>query len=771
MILQEEVEYDVLLWGLSSHSEVESAAQMKTALLSSNAALQELLEEHHSLLVNPQDSVHIHVEIRRARRVLGEQLNRFERHLNEAQSASTRGREHAESAFDEEEAQEEEEELQWLQQIQAAFSEYNARTDTLVVLVSSDLSEADLYLDFQIEPLLRWQLVPLIEYYWRDSGQEFEEGREEVHETLVWTRNYVLFIILLGVVLAIGGGWLFARYLVRPLTTLTEATRAFGQGTLHEPINIHSKDEIGHLAATFNQMMDDLSRTMVSKNYVDNIIQSMADTLAVVDMDGQVRTVNKALTGLLHYTEDEIIGLPLAQIICEPEAKVEDLLAQVKDKGHITNVEVRYCTKQAERIDIALSGALMTGSKGQEQGMVYVAHDITSRKQYEAQLIEARNKAEELVQMKNTFVNTMSHELRTPLTGILGAAQILKNDLEEKNEFVEVIELSGLRLFNTLNAVLDLAQIEAGKMEPDLAPVAVLAQVKKAVQALTPLASQKGLTLKVKPPQTEVQAVVDQGLLERVLDNLIGNAIKFTNEGGVTVEVESDEAEVFIRIRDTGIGISETYLTQVFDTFTQESSGLARNHEGNGLGLAIAQRLVELMEGRIEVQSRKGEGSIFTLCFPVHQSGPRRAAKNDGSAASAGGSASLNDVTMENALRILIVEDDVINRKVAQHILREHTLFVAATPTEAYDVGETEAFDLMLIDINLGMDETGEDVLHTLRQMPRHARTPAIAMTAYAMEDDRKRFLDTGFDGYLSKPYTCIQLQEVIAQFVNLGML
>ena len=219
--------------------------------------------------------------------------------------------------------------------------------------------------------------------------------------------------------------------------------------------------------------------------------------------------------------------------------------------------------------------------------------------------------------LKDEFLATTSHELRTPLTAILGFTSVLREELPASyHEFLHLIDDSGKRLLDTLNALLDLAKLRSGMMQLQRERVDVAHRTRKVVRLLTPLAREKRLSLRLVPPKQPSFALLDGHGFERILYNLVGNAIKFTEEGGVTVEVEHRGGRVLVRVRDTGIGIDEAFLPDLFTEFQQESSGLARSHQGSGLGLAITARLVELLGGRIEVESRKGQGSTFTVSFP-----------------------------------------------------------------------------------------------------------------------------------------------------------
>ncbi len=232
-------------------------------------------------------------------------------------------------------------------------------------------------------------------------------------------------------------------------------------------------------------------------------------------------------------------------------------------------------------------------------------------------LVVEKERAEEMARLKTAFLHNISHEFRTPLTSILGYAQVLYEVVDEEfREFVQCIEESGQRLMNTLNAMLDLAQLESEEMALKQKVLNVAREVENVVRLHEPMAEKKKLSLVVNPQAGEAWATLAPSFLKHIVNILVGNAIKFTDEGGVTVEVTTDEQRVFIRVRDTGVGISEEFVPHLFSEFRQESTGMKRQFEGSGLGLAITKRLMELMDGSLSVESKKHRGSTFTVSFP-----------------------------------------------------------------------------------------------------------------------------------------------------------
>jgi PAS domain S-box-containing protein len=248
-----------------------------------------------------------------------------------------------------------------------------------------------------------------------------------------------------------------------------------------------------------------------------------------------------------------------------------------------------------------------------------IVHDVSARKEYERRLVKAKESAEEIVRFKSSLLANMSHEIRTPLSSILGWTSVLNAELpEQQREVVMLIEESGRRLHNTLDSVLELAQLQSNvkKLEPII--VDVNSEVRAVVDSLSHLADRKGLRMTSELSGYNVSAETDVRCLRRILNHVIENAIKFTEQGEVAVSVSHSARDVAIVVKDTGVGISEEFLPLAFDEFKQESAGLARHHEGNGLGLAITRRLVDMLSGSIHVESRPGIGSTFTIRIPMN---------------------------------------------------------------------------------------------------------------------------------------------------------
>ncbi len=421
-------------------------------------------------------------------------------------------------------------------------------------------------------------------------------------------------------------------------------------------------------------------------------------------------------------------------------------------------------------------------------GALGIAIDITELKETETRLRRAIIQAEAANKAKSEFIANMSHEIRTPLNAIIGLSDLLiqSNLTDEQKEYLQTIRFSATELLKIINQILDFSKIESGKLELEFIPFDLKKLIQNISNGIEIMAENKNLKFRLQwDPNVPAHVRGDPTRLGQVLINLLGNAVKFTEQGEVVLVVHvlnetENDADVQFEVKDTGIGIPEDKLRKIFDSFQQVDSSLTRRYGGTGLGLAISARLVEMMGSRIEVFSELGKGSSFrfTLTFPKVKDEKLEDLpdlsvfltydKKSGVPEVAEEAAPLEE--QDDEIRILLVEDNVINQRVAKRMVEKmgFKVEIANNGQEALDMLENRRYDLILLDVQMPVLDglrTAQKI--RIREMNKEEHIPIIAMTAHAQKEDRDRCLEAGMDDYLSKPINMKILEEKIQRYLR----
>ncbi len=491
-----------------------------------------------------------------------------------------------------------------------------------------------------------------------------------------------------------------------------------------------------------------LLRTLTaSKQYIDQIMTSMAEALLVTTLSGKIKTINQAALAMFGYSEFELLGQPITSVIYSNNSSPITSVSEVETVCH---------TKQGTTVPVSFSCSLVQTDMENFRGYVYILRDMTERKQAEL--------------AKQEFLAMISHEVRTPITSVMGMASLLLNTQlsTAQQDFVETIHLSGDALLRIINDFLDFSKIEAGRLELEDQPFVLRSCIQQAIDLMMPTAREKGLRLKfVDAPDLKKTVLGDITRLRQILVNLLSNALKFTETGGVEISAiahsidNSDQSEIQFAVKDTGIGIPEDRLDRLFKAFSQVNSSITRQYGGTGLGLAICKKLSELMGGKIWVESESFAGSTFyfTIKVPIVADKVEEVVEDDFLTAE------------EHPLKILLVEDHLINQKMIQILLdgMGYKADVSNNGLEALSALRRQSYDVVLMDVQMPKMDGLTATQHICEEWKKEVRPRIIALTASAMWGDRERCLAAGMDDYLTKPIPIKELIQVLKKCQPVG--
>lgn len=453
-----------------------------------------------------------------------------------------------------------------------------------------------------------------------------------------------------------------------------------------------------------------------------------------------------------------IIGLLVSVLLL---IKIKKMKHDVQEKRTRFNISLKELNSRANNMDSNIDQRVA------ERNHVMM-EELKEREKVDAELKIALKKAEDANYLKNSFLSSMSHEIRTPLNGIMGFSNLLQQEMAELEntelyEYAHSIERSGERLLHLLNNIIDISRIEANDVVMNLNHLKIEDVINQVVDIFSFRANEKGIRI-VTDGAVDVPVLADKDILMRVLLEVMDNAVKYTEKGFIKIEYNTDNEknEQLISIKDTGIGIDESYIPHIFDAFRQESFGYTRQYQGAGLGMPLAQRMMMLMKGSIQVSSAKSVGTVVTIRMPLADKKPVTTIIAE---------QKINRVPTNTMLRILVVEDDKSSRMIIGRMLKEFGLIELVSDGESAIQTLTKHkesnlfFDVVFLDINLPAPWDGIKLRnHIIKQLPEYESIPFIAQTAYAMAGDQDRFFEAGFKHYIPKPIEKQYLDRIIAE-------
>ncbi len=518
-----------------------------------------------------------------------------------------------------------------------------------------------------------------------------------------------------------------------------------------------------------------------SRAHLSLMVESAKDYAIIsMNLQGRVISWNKGAERIFGYLPEEIIGNTI-DIIFTPEDRAAGVPAQelttAQQEGQALD-ERWHLRKNGERFYVSGIMTAMYNDASELHGFTKIARDMTMQKQAEEQLIEARNAAEAANLAKSEFLANMSHEIRTPMNAIIGLTNILALSqplTPKQKEFLQTLQMSADSLLGLINDLLDIAKIEARTVELEQVPFSVTQIVQEVTSMMAMRVQEKGLVFTgVGTSQvTNAQNFIgDPTRLRQIVLNLCSNAVKFTEQGSVHVEIDCHPTadphieNICIMVKDTGIGIAPDKLATIFEKFVQADTSINRKYGGTGLGLAITKTLVEIMGGSIQVESVLGQGSTFRVYIPL-----QRAEESDILGTNLSLPAMLDhSLKVEMRPHVLLVEDYAANVLVATTFLEGfgYQCDVASNGIEAIEMARTGNYFAILMDVQMhGMN--GFEATSLIREYEKQqglTPIPIIGMTAHALAGDRERCLSAGMSDYIAKPFNPDELKEKLEELL-----
>ena len=530
-----------------------------------------------------------------------------------------------------------------------------------------------------------------------------------------------------------------------------------------------AEDSLRVLNRTLEQKVEERTKDLrESEEKFYKIFKMSPVGLMMSDMNSKrFLEVNQGFIDLTGYTKEEAEGKSVVELNLVTEEEQQRTASLLTEQKHLKNFETFFIKKSGERRDSLMSVELIDNGDG--QAAVIVLSDITEQKAAEQELKEAKRLAEESSIAKERFMANMSHEIRTPMNAIIGFTNLIdKSSLsDEQGQYLEFIKTSGENLLVLINDILDYSKIEAGMMQIETVPFKPVELLHSLEIMFSEKAREKKLEFITKTDSDLPPIVLgDPTRLTQIFINLIGNALKFTQQGSVEVHInlvaiEGNVARISFSVKDTGIGIPADKQKEVFERFMQASSETTRNYGGTGLGLSIVKRLVELQHGELSINSVFGEGTEFKVILPYQIS-------EDKPLGSSTEKVAIVEIKkFERELKVLLAEDNVMNQILAKKVLTRFgcVVDIAENGGIALEMARNKKYDLVLMDIQMPIMD-GYSAAKAIREELK-LDLPIIAMTAHIMAGEREKCIGFGMSDYISKPFKVETLYSLILQYTS----
>ncbi len=536
------------------------------------------------------------------------------------------------------------------------------------------------------------------------------------------------------------------------------------------PVKIQDQSLVLGIARDMSERMQAENKLRQSEERYRSVTETAAEAIISAGSNGRVVSWNPGASKLFGYSETEMLGKMLTQIIPEKyqkkHASAFKRFVETRKPMVVSAFEMEGLRKDGSLCPIEIS--LSSWEIGDEIFFTAIIRDIAKRRQMEEESEQAFEEARKANQVKDLFLANMSHEIRTPLNSILGFSQIIEQRFKdqmnaEDSEYFRIIHNSGERLINTVHGILDISQIEAGAMPYNPEPIILAASMGWMFKEFKPVAAVKNLELSYDNQIGNGAIKIDEASFRKAVSNLLDNAIKYTEKGRISITLTEEKGKYVLSISDTGIGISPEYQDHLYDAFSQESSGYTKKYQGLGLGLSITKRCLEINSVPIELESKQGVGTTFRLTFT-----PVAAIIEETEIKTRPAEAVVEKTASKEKPVILLVEDDENNRKTFEVILKKkfETPYAVSVNEAKIQLRKLEV-DLIILDLSLEGDEDGLDLVEYMKKQKAFKDIPIIAVTAHAFVTDRENVLNAGCNDYLSKPVPIKKLLDKVGQYLN----
>ncbi len=531
------------------------------------------------------------------------------------------------------------------------------------------------------------------------------------------------------------------------------------------PVKIKGKIRVLGIARDISERKK-AEQTLKEKTaYLDQLIKSAPEGIVMVDNNHSVISINEEFTKLFGYSSADAVGHDLDSLIAKNFKDAKLITDEVREGSEVSFEGIRQ-HKEGKLVNVSILGSPIV-IDGKQVGAFTIYRDISDRIRAEKDLKEAKQAAEIANQTKSLFLANMSHEIRTPLNAIIGFVDLMQDDKslsEEHKDYLKTVKESSFHLLRLINEILDISKIEVGEMELEEIPFSlesVLDNVRSNGKSIL-RRNGKNISLKINYSESISDYILgDPTRVRQILTNLVANAIKFTKEGEIEVDVSLADNKKYLKlyVKDTGIGIPKDQQKSIFEVFQQVDTTTTRKYGGTGLGLALAKNLVELGGGEIWIESEPGKGSKFYFTIPYKPT--KEPIKEETVTYES------NTAGPDKDYKILLAEDNLINQKLAKKVLEKHgftSVIIAENGEDAVKHYKTEKPDLILMDIQMPVMD-GLEATKIIRAQEKEGKIPIIAITASAMPEDRDICLKAGCDDYISKPINPKKLVNLVRKY------